>query len=284
MPDTPWMHERRDCPYTYCSAIMETVFVPIPPRSTDALPGQMQARRLMPRHDIENPLLNGPCPASLLDVQFFVNMPDPAMNSPMPPQTVRVLHERYIVDSRRLPQLIQNAEDHAYDQITRGYVEPESQSLRGSHRLGREPVTAEDQEDWSLGGRADEDIIPLGEERRGMVPATTQGTPMGRGTGMDVTESIGALQQGAMHGGSAWQAIAESRDTTMGALRELEEARSLARAVRGDTQSETLNAYIQVLSDAIAALELTLPHFDSAQRRITSGQEHGETYINSLLS
>lgn len=272
----PWMHERRPCPYTYCSAILETNFIPIPPSSLGALPGQMRARRVMPRHEIDNPLLTGVCPASLLDVPFFEG-------EPVPPETVRVLEDRYLSDSRRLPALIQADADRKYDTVQEADL-PDSQSLRGPHRMGREPVTAEDQDDWSLGGRADEDIIPLGEERRGTVPATTDGTSMGRGTGMDVGEAIGALQQAAMNGGSAWQAVQGGKDEIQKAMTELEAARTLVSGVRGNAVSDTLNAYMDCLNDALEKCSLTLGALERAHQLISSGQEYGETYINALLS
>lgn len=111
---------KRGCPYSYCSAFVTTV--------TSIDPQTQQERTLLVTHDISNPILSGPCPASLMDF-------------PLEAGAMEHLRERAKQDARKIAESY--SREHYRSRIS---DVDESGRIRGPHRIGREPD--DDSDDW----------------------------------------------------------------------------------------------------------------------------------------
>jgi hypothetical protein len=141
---------------------------------------------------------------------------------------------------------------------------PPSQSLRGPHRMGREPPNGS--KAWVLGGRKDEDVIPQEEERRGTVPQGVVGESIG-GTGM-LSELAGLINAAGANGSEARAAIG-------GAIEALERAKGAISEALGSGSSDTLNDYLTFLNRAITECQ-------DVQGQIDAGHDKGQEYIGRL--
>jgi hypothetical protein len=228
---------REPCPYHFCSAIVEVVPVP---QSTS---------QLIRSHPIRNNALTGQCPASL-------------MRLPMDMATYLHLHETmYNVHLRELRRW--NAKQDDIQNLTR---QNESQSLRGPHRLGREPEPGDD--DWGLGGREDEDVIPHGEVTTGAIPPGVAGYQVGGTVSAD--ETAGQVNAANAFLSEAQIAIKTARD-------KIASARGIMAVIGGENAGETISAYLTYTGTADSELA-------SADVGCSMAQGKGDTYIGALYS
>jgi hypothetical protein len=254
---------RMGCPYYWCSAIVTTGSVI---ESNDHL----TTRQIIKLHEIRHPALTGTCPASLMDY-------------PLTDHAHELLEEMRRNDDERVRVWSDQSAERRYQPRSRS--QPDSQSLRGPHRLGREPVTGDDEEDWVLGGRQDEDIIPQGQDRRGVVPPTVHGEQLGRGTGMaSIEEIIGMMHAAAAHVGEAIAAAQDAENQLQVAVASLEETAGIVAQVRGTVQSGLLNSYVHGLNDGSEKVQVAATNIRESRQSLEGALEAGEQFINIQYS
>lgn len=144
---------------------------------------------------------------------------------------------------------------------------PESTTLRQPGRIGREPGPRSNA--WHLGGRRDEDVIPVGEEKVGEIPPNVGGQSVG-GRGMDIDETAGIIQAARAMAG-------EAMATIMSAKAAIENAKRAVAQVSGQTPGETLQNHARYLDNSLNEL-------DQAQTQLELANEQGEGFIQRLYS
>ena len=251
---------RRRCYYELCSADVEVR--PIAPGEDGANYGLVQA------HDILHGVLTGPCPGS-------------RVYHPIDNRTKKMLHERYLVDASRIPQLASDAIDNELRQVKGGGGKPESTSLRGPHRLGREPDNAE-KDDWQIGGRADEEIIPPDQVKTPRVPSDVKGTRMGAGSMLD--ELVGMIRDANRITNEGRTEIAEAIARMASAAASMNVALGSVATAQGDVGAALLEEYMGILRMSADKIQTVLAMMEELDPPLAAGVVAGEEYIGRLMS
>jgi len=251
--------ERRDCPYWWCSAIVEVTPV-IPPgkKRNGGLPLDARDggpdRGLIRLHDIVSVFLKGTCPASLmyfpLDSASYLYLSETKYNSDMAKIEIA---KRYQEAHTEKPFPPQN----------------KSQNLRQPGRMGREPP--DDAPEWVLGGREDEDVRSEREDVVGPVPASTAGFSLGRSSGMaSITELAGMANAAGVSGNEAHAALNSAIDA-------LDEATRIYMAILGDADSGRIR-------DAITHIRNAKSKCIEAKGAIENAAEEGSQFVQNLFA
>lgn len=257
--------QRHGCPYERCSAIVR--LMPARP-SPDA-----DWTLLVPVHDIQNRYLSGTCPASL-------------MYHPLSPEARSHLNRMSAQDGRKISRGIQEDMDREEAELFEPpKPRPESRSLRGPHRIGREPVTEEDQEDWALGGREDEDSgkltptedIPIKRPALGML-----GHVMGR-KAVSLSDIIGMNQQAAFESGEAIGVIQQAQNDLNVAVGKLGETLNTVATMQGESGAQLLVEYYSLIQTASRDVSSCVEQLEEIKRQIAAGQEKGSELVARIL-
>jgi hypothetical protein len=278
---------RRGCPYHWCASVVEVSEV-IPPGVNrngglpfDAVDGGPD-RGIIRMHDIKNEFLQGPCPASLMYFPFDI-------------KTYTYLMEtRYNQDLARINTERIAQELHGEGSGSRS---GSSQSLRQPGRMGREPGL--DSPDWVLGGRADEDVVPVEEEVHPPISEGVSGHSMG-GTGMASLTELAAMINGAgVAGNEAYASVELAKNNIqaanialLGAMERLDDAvRTYAGVLAESGSSGRVAAALgatQRARNACEAVQATLQgqlhSCDEAQSAINDAGEQGNAFVANLFS
>jgi len=258
--------ERRRCVFPLCEAQV-TLFV------TPAYPGQRsQARRMQGSHSMGNlNLPNTPCPLSLQEVGFTPFDRTPA-------DTEQLIEEV-------LPTFRKMAEE-AYRQherdpnIPRSRLTSSSQSMRGPHRMGREPEPTSNE--WALGGREDEDSGHVSPSFNQSVPSYVDGHSMTPGVQpMLMAEARAHLAAALQQAGEARGAADGAKGQLQGAIGACQEATSNLLAVGTDDSDTLRSAYTQMVQ-AEAAYRAIVDKLGEAEQALGGAQENFQTVINAL--
>lgn len=259
--------QRHGCPYQRCSAIVRLMPVQPAPGADWTL--------IVPRHDIQNRYLTGTCPASL-------------MYHPLSPDAQERLNRLSVTDGRKISAGIQRDVDRESAELfDPPKPRPESRSLRGPHRLGREPVTSEDEEDWALGGREDEDSgklapgtedIPIKRPKLGML-----GHVMGR-KAVSMSDLLAQNQQATLETGEAVGAIQQAINELTVATAKLGEAMNTLATMQGESTSQTLTEYYGLVQTATNDVNSVIEQCQEINRQVAAAQEKGEEFQGRLLA
>lgn len=240
------------CPYPLCGAVVQVTGTGPTPDHAD-LNAQFW-KLLIPQHTLDHPRLNGPCPASLMYFPIMFGS-----------REAEILRERHEWDLRRLMILF----DHdGEDPSAESNV---SQSLRGPHRIGREPPPRS--KDWHLKGRADEDIQPdavLHPNAEGIY-----GRVMGK---MSLQDVLGALNGAAIKLGEGRASTADALDQLHGAQVAFVEARDMVIAAKGNVTSDTLDTYIAWCQGAINNITDAIANLERVDGSAAGAIEKGEEF------
>jgi hypothetical protein len=199
---------RRPCPYFFCSAILVTYVSKRRFEDTEMV-------EILPMHEIMNEALPPEsCPASL-------------MSLPLDAEMISLLTTRERQDYNRLLDRARAENAQLPDMPFLRPPPPQSHSMLpkpGSRRFGRTPATEEDQPDWALGGRADEDV--QANPKTHAVTPTTGGHHMtGRGSNMSVADVRAMIVAANVEAQGAHGALSEADDPNLNAaLAALEDA------------------------------------------------------------
>ena len=259
---------RINCPYHWCSRVVEVVPAPRYPGThrTDS--------ELITAHVIAHPVLPGTCPAS-------------NMHYPLDEESAQHLRDQEQADGRRIPKLVTGSVPEgsrprrAWDR-PRPARDDDSRSLRQPSRVGREPEPGS--QDWALGGREDEES---GKTKPPIKPPRTPRGVAGQEVGRHVAsvdELIGMAQQIALVTGEAIGSLNEARDALDIASAKVEEGLSELAALQGQATSETLGAYHQILTQAGTDIRALMEQAEEIASAIGAGHEKGEEFIGRLLS
>lgn len=201
--------DRKPCPYFFCSAI---VVVYATKRHFEDPDDQMV--QIIPTHEIRNDNLPPEtCPASL-------------MSFPLDQEMLTLLHG---MERRHYNTLLEKARRENSELPRMPFLEPPpsgSQSMLpkpGSRRFGRTPATEEDQPDWALGGRDDEDV--QADPKTHPVPPTTGGYPMTGRSGMSNADVQAQIAAANAEANGAIGAMTEAKDPSiLAAISHVEDA------------------------------------------------------------
>jgi hypothetical protein len=192
------------------------------------------------------------------------------------------LNEFYEVDARKIPGLLGQQMEKEREFFTRPHRSwAESQSLRGIHRLGREPEPTA--EDWALGGREDEDSGKLApSDNPPRVPSRIAGQQMGRNA-VSISELIAMNQSAALMSGEAIGAIQEAQNTLAAACGKLSETMNELAAMQGQSTSQLLTEYYHLMQTAERDVQSCREQLENVKGQIAAGQEKGEEFVTRLL-
>lgn len=257
---------RADCPYRWCSATIEIVPVPGYPGT-----GESQGE-LIKAHPIQSGVLTGTCPASNLRV-------------PLEDRAAENLRQQERNDGRRIPKLVVDSVPEKPNRYRLPWVAqgpPESQSLRGDDRSGREPGPTAD--DWSLGGRDDEDsgktAPPIKPPR---IPPGILGQEVGRHV-VSIDELIGLIKASAIKSGEALSTVQDCENQLALAGAALEEAKGMIAGAMEQHRSQTLSDEMGLLERAQEKVSSMVAQCERIKGEISHAHELGEQYIGVLLS
>lgn len=190
----------------------------------------------------------------------------------------QALRERIGVDSKYISEHMMDGQNKPPTLVSET---PESTSLRGKHRLGREPEPNSD--DWVLGGRIDNDVfIP----ERKVNPDNIGGHVLGRGRAADmasIEEMVGALSEANMRAGEAQAVMAQEKENLVAAVNAANEAYKLAASIGADSSDTVLSAMAR-FSAAEAKARQMLDICDEVIQILEAGVEHTTAYIGRLNS
>lgn len=261
----------RICPYAFCRALL-VMLVERASATNETL------IKRIPRHDKDHPLLSGPCPASLLAVGWTRDIP-------MEQAAQTMLLERERIDSANVGRLIGEEANAQYAEMVDPPTRPKgSYTLRGPHRMGREPATPADQEDWQLGGREDEDSghAALPSRADNPVPDHVQGIEVGKHVA-SVEETVGHITTANINAGAAAAAIIDADASIHSAIGAVGSAMNNISAVMGNVSPALLTEYRDQMARASTELHGCLPLLRNATIVITAGQENGTEFIGRML-
>lgn len=261
----------RICPYAFCRAFLVMLVERV--SATD-----QTLRKRIPRHEMEHPLLSGPCPASLMAVGWTRDIP-------MEQAAQTILLQRERVDGARIPRLVGEEANAQYAEMVDPPSRPEgSYTLRGPHRMGREPATPADQKDWHLGGREDEDSghAALPNRADNPVPNHVQGIEVGKHVA-SVEETVGHITTANINAGAAAAAIIDADASVRSAIGAVGSAMNNITAVMGNVSPALLTEYREQMARASTELHGCLPLLRNATIAITAGQESGTEFIGRML-
>ena len=253
----------RLCPYKLCGKVARVRTIPAYPT-----PDGKPAHKIFPQHDIVNPYISGPCPMSLQEVSWAIGG--------IPPHDVyNMLQERLRVDRDRIIAAT------VQDEPPTATARPKSTSLRGPHRIGREPVTEEDKKDWQLGGREDEDSGHLSPPDMAKPhPRHVQGVS---GNVASVEEVVATLTSAALHGGEAAQAVQAAIGSMDEAIGKLSEQLNDVVAAQGQSNAVILTEYYGIINEAQEKAHMMRDLGDEIISRIVAGTEKGEELTGRML-
>lgn len=254
------MSVRMGCPFVMCSAVVTTVWVrPFP--TSDA------TRLMVPWHLINHSHIKGGCPASYLWI-------------PLTEEAAEMLTERAMVLLREVQAQMERQDELGPPERDRrareGGVFPIRPVNRSGipSRLGREPVTPEDQGDW---------YTPRPPEQYKPVPPTAEGHVLGSRSMASIREVVEQVTAGNVHTGEAAASIAQAVDSLNTAKAAIEQAKAqIAGAIDG-SGAQTLGEYLGLLETAEQQVEAAIPGLEQAQSELAGGMERGETYIGMAL-
>jgi hypothetical protein len=191
---------RRPCPYFFCSAILVTYVSKRRFEDTEMV-------EILPMHEIMNEALPPEsCPASL-------------MSLPLDAEMIRLLTTRERQDYNRLLDKARAENAQLPEMPFLRPPPPRSHSMLpkpGSRRFGRTPATEEDQPDWALGGRADEDV--QANPQIHPLPPSQGGHPMtGRSGQMSVAGVRAHIVAANVEAQGAHGALTEMEDPNLNA-------------------------------------------------------------------
>lgn len=253
------MTVRMGCPYLFCSAVVEAVEMRPYSNTTGT-------RLMTPYHEIQNPIITGGCPGSNLWI-------------PITPEGYRVMAEVAETHRRLINERLDNPpEPRVRDQQARrggGFPQRPIGPSGVPHRLGREPVTPEDQGSWNP---------PRGQEPERPLPPHVSGTPLGSRGMADIGQLVAMTTEANVQSGEAVGALAQAIQTVQNALGAIEAAKSQASAVLGSTHAQTMSDYVGVITQAEVEMGGVLPQLEQARDYMASGMEKGEAYIGILMS
>jgi hypothetical protein len=248
----------RKCPYRLCYENVD--FIPVPESPFGDPP-----RYLIKGHIIGSPVLKGRCPTS-------------NMYHPFDARTEEYLREALASQIQEVREWIRGI---AESTIVTSEPDPESQSLRGEQRTGREPADPQS-EDWALGGRDDEDVAKDRVTYKPKIPTHVQGQEVGRFVA-SITEVIGHLNVAAMKSGEALSILSGMQDELQTVIACIDEASSQVIQAKGDANVVELDEYVGIL----ATRKETAMHMSRELEEIREGinitHETGELYIGRLL-
>lgn len=257
----------RICPYRLCGAVRKVILVPAYPT-----PDGKIAHRIFPAHDIVHPKLRGPCPASLQEVGFSIGEPPPMA-------VLTMLADRERVDRQILSE--HPMEDVLGKVFRESHEDPESQSLRGPQRIGREPVAEADKKDWQLGGRQDEDSGHLSPPDIAKPhPRHVQGVSGNVGS---VSEVVATLTSAALHGGEAAGSVQAAIGSMDEAIVKIAEQLNDVVVAQGQSNAVILTEYYALINEAQEKAHTMRALGDEVISRIVAGTEKGEELIGRML-
>lgn len=245
----------RECPYSYCHELVD--FIPVPESPFGDKP-----KYLIKAHNISYPL-TGQCPVS-------------NMYHPFDAATQAHINSAMEIHARDLLRWTMSVEGAG----TVVHPNPESQSLRGVQRIGREPEPTSD--DWVLGGRDDEDVAKDRITYKPKIPAHVQGQEVGRFVA-SITEVIGHLNLAAMKTGEALSVLSDMQDELQTVTACIEEAKTQVSMAKGDTNVIELDEYLGLLSNANETVLRMGRELEEVRNGINITHETGELYIGRLL-
>lgn len=253
---------RRECPYYWCSRLVDIVPAPPYPGSTD-IPGE-----LIKAHLIAHPVLTGTCPASNL-------------RYPLDADSHKHLNDQAADDGRRIPPLVVRTTPPRRQ--PRDAREPDgSRSLRNPGRLGREPDDPASP-DWQLGGREDEES---GKVRPPIKPPRPPRGVIGQEIGRHVAsvdELIVMTQHVALLAGQAIGAIQEANNSLQNAIVDIGEAISSLAEMQGQSASRILQEYRRILDQASTDVTAMSQQGEEIMNALGAGQEKGAEFTARLL-
>jgi len=261
----------RICPYRFCSAFLVMLVERV--SATDAT----MIKRI-PRHDIQHPVLNGPCHASLLAVGWTPDIP-------MEQAAQTMLLDREAIDNAKIPGLLAEESASQHAESLHPDVRPEgSYTLRGPHRMGREPVTPADEGDWQLGGREDEDSghAALPNRADNPVPNHVQGIEVGKHVA-SAEEIVGQITTANINAGAAANAVIDAEAQINSAIGALESSMNNIKAAMGNLSPALLETYYRQMSQASINLHSCIQPLRNSIIAITAGQENGTEFIGRML-
>lgn len=238
------------CPFGMCSAVVD--LIPTLPRDT------------IKTHELKGPprlpVVN--CPASLMGlpmtdaehealIEQYRDLAAQVARDAAPP--VRTPAQQKGVDN------LLNLVDHLG-----GDQEQIDEKIKKAYYRGPEPGDPA----WQVGGRADEDVVPQGEVRTGIIPLGVRGQSIGRGSDMSMAEMIGAIRSGV---NATEVAIASCG----GVRHEVERARDIVGSVLGDSQSESLE-------NMMANFNQVLEDIREVESALAQAKEQGENYMQRM--
>lgn len=268
------------CPYTWCSAGLNLKHQGEDPQgwNADRLEGselENVSPLIIPLHPIDHHALTGNCPASL-------------MHYPIRRQSrhQEILDECAANDKKRLDEWVDSVLSTNPQEVT---DRPESTVVRPLFdrlgraklpgRMGREPTTPQDEKDWVLGGRQDEDAGPT--------PVWHNPPPnvLGQGVGkVSVQETLAALNSAAIEIGQCLATVSEEREIEFGAsVTACEQARASVQGAKGDVHVETLDQYIGLLLQAEEDFRVLTGKAESAREKLMAALSLGEDYGNRAM-
>lgn len=252
-----------ECPYLWCGDVLMLLPNIIDPQTTDdKVPDSLKAT--IPSHPVKHEALTGACPASL-------------MYYPVSDYVRQILDEMALQDEKRMMRWL----DYRMYREASGAAPPtESQSLRGPHRMSREPPPRS--KDWGLKGRADEDIQPDAVWHQ--PPAGVHGEGVGQ---VSVQETLEALNGAAIKLNEVQGIVGQGADNRSNLAQGREmviEARDMVMGAKGNVEAETLNNYIGMTITAEEKLREAIQCFDDASQAIAAALEFGETYAGVAQS
>lgn len=263
----------RTCPYRFCGAFLVMLVEQAPPGSETWI-------KRIPRHDIEHAVLTGPCHASLLAVGW-------TPGTPLAQSAQTMLLDREAVDNAKIPGLLTDEATRQHEEsLRRTHERPDgSYSLRGPHRIGREPVTPEDESAWHLHGRQDEDSghIALPTRQDNPIPAYVQGTEVGRHVA-SAEEVVGHLTTANINAGAASHTIVDTEAQLQSAIGALDSCKGNIRAAMGNLSPQLLQMYFSLIEQAQGDLQSCIPSLRQATIAIANGQQNGTEFIGRLTN
>lgn len=255
---------RINCPYRWCDLELDLIDTGDNPQqfTVEFLQGaelENLSSLIIPRHVIGNHILVGVCPAAL-------------MHYPIRPNSrhQEILNECANADYDKIVSWVAAMVARPHDPRQR----PVSQSLRGPHRMTREPPPKS--KDWQLKGREDEDIQP--DALWHAAPRGVHGEGIGK---VSVQETLDAINGAAIKIGEALATVdMDNSQNLAGAIVSVEEGRSMVQGAKGQVQSETLNAYIGSMLEAEEELRKAVAAYEQATQHLHAALHLGEQYAN----
>jgi hypothetical protein len=229
--------------------------------------GSGTERTMIGKHDIKHPVLSGTCVASY-------------MYLPIDEHTRGIFRAREQADSRLISASV-TGDDNEYKGRDRVGKRPESTTLRGPHRIGREPPP--DSDDWKLGGRKDEESIDRPMPDPPKPPDNADVIKIGR-TMATITEMIAGVNEAGLHGGEAIAALQEAHNALERAVGALEQNLNVLAMLQGESTSQTLGDMTAIIRQAETDVRSLREQIKEIQNAIAASQEKGEELIGRWLS